>query len=255
MAQATAGPAPVPPQEAEQWAEAWVARWSKLAEEIILGHPFVARVQRGELSREGVARFTENWYEWARTVGMSGACLYHRHLAVFKLHPDLDAHVLGRIAEEVIRPSKPGHAHALEALFPALGIPAPGPQPRGLIREMRGFAFFMRRLHLEGTFAEVHSCQYGPNMAPFARIWREALTTHYGVSPEATLYWQEYADFDTRPSGGGILGTRQENLFVLSRIKERGLVEARPGWGMDYTAETSLRMWELFLTGCHKTLS
>jgi hypothetical protein len=254
MAQAPAESAPLTRQQADQWAEEWTRRWSALAQESILEHPFMLRVQRGEVSREGIARFTENWYEWAKTVGTSGACLYHRHLSVFKLHPDLDAHVLQRIAEEVIRPSKPGHAHALEALFAPLDLPPPGPQPRGLLREMRGFTAFIRRLHLEGTFAEVHACQYGPNIAPFARTWLDALPRHYGVPPDALVYWREYADFDTRESGGGILGTRQETLYVLSRIHERGLLEARPGWGMEYTAETSLRMWELFLTGCEKSL-
>lgn len=210
------------------------------------------KVERGQISLEGVRRFTENWYQWARMVTYSGAGLYHRHLSVFKLYPDLDAHVLDRIAQELVRPVKTGPARALAMLFPALGIDPSRKQSPRLIPEMRGFTAFIRRLHLEGTFAEVHSCQYGPNIAPFARAWLSALTKHYGVSQEAALYWRDYSDFDTRGEGGGILGTRQENLFVITRIKELSLVEARPGWGMEYAGEMSLRMWELFLKGCDK---
>lgn len=245
----------VPPEEARQWAEEWVGRWNRLAREIIHSHPFMEKIERGKLSLEGIRGFTENWYQWAKAVGMSGAGLYHRHLPIFKLYPDLDAHVLDRIAQELVRPVKAGHARAFETLFPALGIAAARRERPNLIPEMRGFIAFGRRLHVEGTFSEVHSCQYGANIAPFARIWAAALTKHYKLPKEATIYWQEYCEFDTRPEGGGILGTRQENLFVLRRIKELGLQEARPGWGMDYAAEISLRMWELFLKGCNKAFS
>lgn len=243
---------PISKEEAQQWAEEWVERWNKLAQEIIHSHPFMMKLQKGQLTREGVRQFTENWYQWVRTVGMSGAGLYHRHLTVFKHHPDLDAHILDRIAQELVRPVKAGHGRALESLFPALGIESDLRQRPNLIPEMRGFSAFIRRLHLEGTFAEVHSWQYGSNMATFAKTWVDALTQHYGVPSEATIYWRDYCDYDIRPSGGGILGTRQEILFVLRRIKELDLEEERPGWGMEYTAEMSLRMWELFLTGCSK---
>ncbi len=242
-------------EEAQKWAEEWVNHWSELAQEIIHSHPFMTKLQKDQLTLAGVQQFTENWYHWVRAMGMSGAGLYHRHLTVFKHHPDLDAHVLDRIAQELVRPVKAGHGRALEALFPSLRIHNLQRQIPNLIPEMRGLIAFVRRLHLEGTFAEVHSCQYGPNIAPFAKIWVEALSKHYGVPSNATLYWRDYCDYDTRPAGGGILGTREENLFVLRRIKELGLLEERPGWGMIYTAEMSLRMWELFLNGCHKTFS
>ncbi len=255
MAESAVTTVPVSTEEAQQWAEGWVERWNKLAQEIIHSHPFMTKLQKGQLTREGVRQFTENWYQWVRTIGMSGAGLYHRHLTVFKHHPDLDAHVLDRIAQELVRPVKAGHGRALEALFPALGIESVQRQIPNLIPEMTGFIAFIRRLHLEGTFAEVHSCQFGPNIAAFARSWVDALTKHHGVPPDATLYWRDYCDFNTRSTGGGILGTRQENLYVLRRIKELGLVEERPGWGMEYTAEMSLRMWELFLKGCNKAFS
>jgi pyrroloquinoline quinone (PQQ) biosynthesis protein C len=239
-------------EETRAWAEEWLNRWSRVARDMIHSHPFMKKVERGQVSPEGVRGFTENWYHWARTMGMSGASLYHRHLPVFKLYPDLDSHVLDRIAQELVQPLKGGHARALERLFPVLGIdPGRKSMPR-LLPEMRGFIAFVRRLHMEGTFAEVHSCQYGPNIAPFARAWADALATHYGVPQQANLYWEEYRHFDERRSGGGILGTRQQHLFLLTRIKELGLTEKRPGWGMEYAAEISLGMWELFLNGCEK---
>lgn len=245
----------VPHEEARAWAEEWLHRWNRVARDMILSHPFMEKLERGKISREGIRGFSENWYHWARAMGMSGASLYHRHLPVFKLYPDLDAHILNRIAQELVIPLKGGHGRAFERLFPVLGIDPGRKQNPRLIPEMRGFIAFVRRLHMEGTFSEVHSCQYGPNIAPFAAAWAGALTRHYGVPQEALLYWEEYKTFDDRPSGGGILGTRQENLFVLSRIKERGLEEKRPGWGMDYTAEISLGMWELFLNGCEKAFN
>lgn len=242
-------------ENARAWAEEWLNRWSRIAQKTIHSHPFMKKVELGRLSREAVSAFTENWYHWARTMGMSGASLYHRHLPIFKLYPDLDSHVLDRIAQELVQPLKGGHARALERLFPVLGIdPARKSTPR-LLPEMRGFIAFVRRLHMEGTFAEVHSCQYGPNIAPFAQVWHDSLARHYGVPEEANLYWEEYRHFDARRSGGGILGTRPQHIFLLTRITELGLQERRPGWGMEYAAKISLGMWELFLDGCEKTLS
>ncbi len=96
--------ASVSEEEAQKWAEQWVKRWSELAQEIIHSHPFMTKLQKGQLTPEGVRQFTENWYHWVRAIGMSGAGLYHRHLTVFKHYPDLDSHVLDRIAQELVRP-------------------------------------------------------------------------------------------------------------------------------------------------------
>lgn len=247
-------PRKVRPSGAERAVGTFLKRGRALAEKRILKHPFVRALERGQLSRGAVASFHEQWSRVARRITASYVGHYQHFIHFYKLNPDLEIQVTSRIGNEVEHPVKGGRPRTLDPLLEALGSSREIALKADLFIETDFLIAFLGRLFLEATFAETSALQLGNVIAPFARLCRESLSKNYGVSPEACLYWDTYAKHDTAETGGGALGTVAENRTALFAIYERGLVTERPGWGVNYVGETSIRLWEMFLDGCKRHL-
>jgi thiaminase len=237
----------LPREEAEQRVRLLLDHMQHQAAAYILEHPFTLRLKKGDLPKEAVQAAVLDWYFFHRAFAASFSRLYERFIHISRTFPDIEEELLERISQEVTQPKAGGRTLLLRQLALALGVPEGRLNASPQAVDLRGFIAFFGRLHSEGTFAEVMSAQPGSVFAPYARIWQEALEARHELPAQATKYWEMNSTLDREAGGGGALGTRQENAYLLRRAFEEGLTEVRYNWSMDYAAEMAVKLWAYLL--------
>jgi pyrroloquinoline quinone (PQQ) biosynthesis protein C len=237
----------LPQPEAEAKAETMLKLADDLVSVYVMDHPFTKRLKAADLPLEAVQSACLDWYGLHRKLAASFARLYHRFIQICRSHTDIEEEILERISHELTRPKAGGRTLLLRDTVKALGVPEKtlNNPPQG--SDLRGYVAFFGRLHSEGTFAEVVAGQLGTAFAPYARLWHRALKEHYGVADPANQYWELNSRLDQEKVGGGVLGTRAENAYLLRRVFEEGLTESRYNWSMEYSAEMTVKLWAYLL--------
>lgn len=237
----------LPKEEAEERVRLLLDHMDSTASVYILEHPFTARLKKGDLPKEALQAAVLDWFFFQRLFAASYSRLYERFVHISRTFPDIEEELLERISHEVTQPKAGGRTLLLRQLAQALGVAERQINGSPQSGELRGFIGFFGRLHSAGTFAEVMSSQLGSVLAPYARIWCETLKNQYQLPEEARRYWEINAGLDREKNGGGALGTRQENAYLLRRVFEEGLTETRYNWSMDYAAEMAVKLWAYVL--------
>jgi hypothetical protein len=118
-----------------------------------------------------------------------------------------------------------------------------------LMPEARAWVDFHVRLLTEGTLAEAAAdfiCE--GEFGHFAKIFFEALTTRYHFTRQAADYFREHHEADAVGKEGQLShGERGKGL--LRTLLQEGLAEERTGWGVEYTIDITVSMFELLLDG------
>ncbi len=236
----------LPTTEAEPKAQAILKFTDDLVGEYIMEHPFTRRLEAGDLPLEVIQAACLDWYTFHRKLAASFGRLYHRFIVICRAHTDIEEEFLERISHELTRPKAGGRTLLLRDSVIALNVPEDKliNPPQGA--DLRGFVALFSRLHSEGTFAEVVACQFGSAFAPYARLWHSALKNRE-VKDHANQYWAINSNLDQDKTGGGALGTRSENAYLLRRLFEEGLTETRYNWSVEYAAEMAVKLWALLL--------
>lgn len=237
----------LPKEEAEDRVRLLLEHMDGQAAVYILEHPFTVRLKKGDLPKEAVQAAVLDWYFFQRLFAASYSRMYERFIHISRTFPDIEEELLERISHEITQPKAGGRTLLLRQLAKAIDISEARINSSPQSGELRGLIGFFGRLHSNGTFAEVMSSQLGSVFAPYARVWSDALKNHFGVTDEARRYWEMNSALDREKSGGGALGTRQENAYLLRRVFEEGLTETRYNWSMDYAAEMAVKLWAYVL--------
>jgi len=237
----------LPNAEAEARAQALLKHTDDMVATYIMEHPFTRRLEAGDLSLEVIQAALLDWYFFHRHLGASFSRLYQRFIDIARTYPDIEEELLERISHELTRPKAGGRTMLLRQLLQAVRVPEAKINYPPQAPDLRGLVAFFGRLHSEGTFCEVVAAQFGSACAAYARLWRDALPKRYGVSNEANQYWEINARLDQDKEGGGALGTREENGYMLRRVFEEGLTEHRYNWTMEYAAEMAVKLWAFLL--------
>ncbi len=235
------------PAEAEERATTLLKLTDDLVNAYILDHPFTKHLQACDLPKEALQAATLDWYLFHRPLAASYSRLYKRFIQICRAYSDIEEEYLERISYELTRPKAGGRTLLLRQLVLTLGIPEAQMNQAQPIGDLRRFVSFFGRLHSEGTFAEVVAGQFGSAFEPYARLWCEALTKQCGLGRDDIQYWEINARLSQDKTGGGAMGTRGENAYLLRRAFEEGLTEARPNWGMKYAAEMAVKLWAYLL--------
>jgi len=237
----------LPTAEAEEKAQTLLKFTDDLVGEYIMAHPFTRRLEAGDLPLEVIQSATLDWYTFHRKLGASFARLYHRFIVICRAHTDIEEELLERISHELTRPKAGGRTLLFRDSVKALSVSDSmlNNPPQGA--DLRGFVALFGRLHSEGTFAEVVACQFGSAFAPYARLWHGVLKNQCEVADHANQFWEINSNLDQDKTGGGALGTRSENGYLLRRMFEEGLTETRYNWSVEYAAEMAVKLWALLL--------
>src|SRR5919108_385666 len=85
------------------------ARWN----ERIFGGPFMRDLEAGKLPFETIKLFWRHWYSYPVEINNFHLIIYQRHQGIFARHRDLLAPYVGKISDELVNPSIPGHIQVL----------------------------------------------------------------------------------------------------------------------------------------------
>lgn len=221
----------------------------RLYQERLFSHPLTVGLQNGTTSDVQLRGWLQNWYTFALEVNTASSTVYHRFISFFKTHPALEDLVTASIAEEFALPGPGGHIRTVQMAGEAVGLTRDEMVNARLIPEARAWTDFHVRLLTEGTLAEVaadYICE--GEFGHFAKIYHDALTTRYGFTPKSATYFKDHFESDAigkegRPSHG------DRGRAILTTLLEEGLAEERTGWGVEYTIEITVAMFELLLDG------
>lgn len=237
------------PVEAEERAAFLLKVTDDLVQTYIMEHPFTRRLEACNLPMEAIHAASMDWYVFHREMAASFSRLYKRFVQIGRTHAVIEEEYLERISHELTRPKAGGRTLLLRQLLLALGIPEKDVNDPPQSGDLRGLVAFFGRLHSEGTFAEVIAGQIGSSFESYARLWCEALTKQCGLGSEAIQYWDLNSRLGQDKTGGGALGTREENALMLRQVFESGHTETRFNWSMEYTVEMAVKIWALLLRG------
>lgn len=235
--------------QAEGLVSEYTALANRLYRERLFSHPFVVGLQNGTTPDRQLRGWLLNWYTFALEVNTASSTIYHRFISFLKTHTDLENLVTSTIAEEFSSPGPGGHIRTVQRAGEAVGLTQAEMNNARLIPEARAWVDFHVRLLTEGTLAEVaadYICE--GEFGHFAKIYHDALTTRYGFTRQSAGYFKDHYESDAggeagRPSHG------DRGRAILTTLLEEGLVEERAGWGIEYTIEITVAMFELLLDG------
>src|SRR5258706_3715753 len=70
-------------------------------------------LEAGKLPMETLKLFWRNWYSYPVEVNNFHLIIYQRHQGIFSRHRDLLAPYVGKISDELVNPTIPGHIEVL----------------------------------------------------------------------------------------------------------------------------------------------
>src|SRR5688500_16584203 len=85
------------------------ARWDQR----VFGGAFMRDLEAGKLPFETIKLFWRHWYSYPVEVNNFHLIIYQRHQGIFARHRDLLAPYVGKISDELVNPSIPGHIQIL----------------------------------------------------------------------------------------------------------------------------------------------
>ena len=94
------------------------ARWN----ESIFGGAFMRDLEAGKLPLETIRLFWKHWYSYPVEINNFHLIIYQRHQGIFARHRDLLAPYVGKISDELVNPSIPGHIQVLIKQGEAFGV-------------------------------------------------------------------------------------------------------------------------------------
>lgn len=237
-------------EEAGKVVQEYTAFAKMLYQERLFEHPFMRGLKEGRTPDHQLKAFIKNWYTFALEVNTATATVYHRHISFFKTHQELENLFTATIAEEFAAPGPGGHIRIMQRVGEAAGLSARDMIEAHLIPEARAWVDFQVRLLTEGTLAEVASdfiCEGA--FGDFARIFFEALISKYKFSPTSSAYFSEHYESDAVGRGPEQTSHGERGQALLSTLLQEGLAAERAGWGIGYTIDITVAMFELLLDG------
>jgi hypothetical protein len=141
--------------------------------------------------------FWRNWYSYPVEVNNFHLIIYQRHQGIFARHRDLLAPYVGKISDELVNPSIPGHIQVLIKQGETFGLSAEEMIDCEVLPECRALTEFARGLVYEGSMIEWWARSLNEEMfGHWSRRWREALLAKYKFEDPALHYFQVHEEAD-----------------------------------------------------------
>lgn len=207
--------------------------------------PFMSQLREGKLPLSSVRRFFKDWGLFSVEVVALNAVSYYVHLPFFIRNFDLLPAFTDKIAEELISPKPPGHTLLLLQTANALGLTREELFEQPASAAGRAISDYCRRIFQDGSVADLWGLHvYEETLGYWSKEWAEALTSHYGLSPNQAVYFTAHAEADLVRHEGR-MGHGPLNRMILQRILEQGLTGTRLGYDLKYCAFTMVDLHSL----------
>src|SRR5687768_8815975 len=142
------------PGEAEAFTDEIKRRMYARWDQRVFGGAFMRDLEAGKLPFETIKLFWRHWYSYPVEVNNFHLIIYQRHQGIFARHRDLLAPYVGKISDELVNPSIPGHIQILIKQGEAFGVSADEMIHCEVLAECRALTEFARGLVYEGSMIE-----------------------------------------------------------------------------------------------------
>jgi len=244
--------APAAMEEARVRVEQALQEMLALANQRVTQGEFMTRMRRGTLSREVLRVFWLNWHGFVAEINNFVQVAYQGHRGFFQRNRDLLAPFADKVADELIHPKPPGHLAVVWEQGKAFGIASPEEMIyHPMLPQCRALNEWHRGLLYEGTMMEFWAAgMWEEYIGHWARQFREALLTHYGLTAEQVPYFQTHEEADLQEHEGGVMAHADFNREVLVRMVAQGYEQYRPGFSLGYCMKTSVEYFVEFHRAC-----
>lgn len=241
------------PEEAKAYTDGicrkMYARWH----EKILQGPFMQDLTNGKLSLQTIRLFWKHWYSYPVEINNFHLIIYQRHMGFFSRHPELLVPYVGKISDELVNPTVPGHIQVLVEQGEAFGVTREEMVNCEVYPECRALTEYARGLVYEGAMIEWWARSLNEEMfGHWSRQWRQALLGKYGFKDSQLSYFQVHEEADLEEHEGGLMAHGQVARLVFRKLLEDGLVWTRPGWSPEYCCLTNADYVAMFHDGIYK---
>ena len=224
-------------------------RW----QEKIFQGPFMRALVDGKLPIETIRLFWKHWYSYPVEINNFHLIIYQRHMGFFTRHPELIPAYVGKISDELIHPSIPGHIQVLIKQGETFKVSRDEMVNCPVYAECRALTEFARGLLYEGTLIEWWGRSLNEEMfGHWSREWRKALLDKYQYKDEELHYFQVHEEADLVEHDDGLLGHGEVARMIFRTLLEDGLTWTRPGWSPEYSCITNADYVALFHDGIYK---
>jgi pyrroloquinoline quinone (PQQ) biosynthesis protein C len=213
--------------------------WRKLPE-----HSFIKAVEDGRITFD---QFKGYYTQWGKVIGELILTLYSNTLSRFNSilmkHTDLQKMVVEHMEEELSHQDPEG---VYMATARALGIRYNDVVESKIIPEMQAYLNWVVKLSYQGTFAEIRASSLANEgcLSAVSGALAPAIIKSFGLSQDQAAYYVEHGPADKKHV--------EVNAYVLGRLIDLGIAEERPGYGIEYCAETICKTNFLMLDGAYK---
>lgn len=241
------------PADANAFTEELKRRMYKRWDERVFGAPFMRDLEAGKLPIETIRLFWRNWYSYPVEVNNFHLIIYQRHQGIFARHRDLLAPYVGKISDELVNPSIPGHIQVLIKQGETFGLSAEEMIDCEVLPECRALTEFARGLVYEGSMIEWWARSLNEEMfGHWSRRWREALLAKYKFEDAALHYFQVHEEADLHEHLEGLMAHGEVARVIFERLLQDGITWYRPGWGPEYCCITNADFVGLFHHGIYQ---
>jgi pyrroloquinoline quinone (PQQ) biosynthesis protein C len=239
--------------EAQAYTDALTAKMYARWEEKIFQGRFMRALREGKLPLKTIRLFWRHWYSYPVEINNFHLMIYQRHMGLFSRYRELLAPYVGKISDELVHPSVPGHIQVLIKQGEAFGGSLDEMVNCEVFPECRALTEFARGLVYEGTMIEWWARSLNEEMfGHWSKQWRQALLDQYGFKDNQLQYFQVHEEADLHEHDEGLLGHGQVARMVFQKLLEEGLVWTRPGWTPEYCCLTNADYVAMFHDGIYK---
>lgn len=222
-------------EEARRFADAIIAKIHARWDERVFAGSFMRDLESGKLPLETIRLFWRQWYSYPVEVNNFHLIIYQRHQGFFARHRDLIAPYVGKISDELVNPSIPGHIQVLIKQGEAFGVSLEEMLNCEVFAECRALTEFARGLVYEGSMIEWWGRSLNEEMfGHWAMRWRRALLEKYNFTDSQLHYFQVHEEADLHEHDDGLMAHGQVARMIFETMLMDGLTWHRPGWTPEY---------------------
>ncbi|MEM0118373.1 MAG: iron-containing redox enzyme family protein [Conexivisphaerales archaeon] len=210
-------------------------------------HPFIRSIRDGTMTTQNFRIF---YMQWGKVIGELILTLYANTMSRFNWillkYPDIQSAVVSHMVEELSHQDING-VYMITAR--ALGIDHKDVIEANLMPELQAYLNWVVKLSYQGTFAEIRASSFANEgcLSSVSSAIAPSLVKNYGLTKDQAAYYFEHGPADREHV--------KVNAYILSRLIDLGLAEERPGYGLEYCAETICKTNLLMFDGVYKALS
>jgi pyrroloquinoline quinone (PQQ) biosynthesis protein C len=225
------------------------ARW----EEKIFSGPFMRDLEAGNLPLETIRLFWMHWYSYPVEINNFHLIIYQRHSGFFSRHRELLVPYVGKISDELVHPSVPGHIQVLIKQGEVFRVTLEEMVNCEVFAECRALTEFARGLVYEGSMIEWWARSLNEEMfGHWSKRWRRALLEKYQFKDNDLHYFQVHEEADLEEHEEGLMAHGQVARLVFQTLLQDGLVWTRPGWSPEYCCLTNADYVAMFHDGIYQ---